>query len=96
MKKPRAWIEGKHLVILVREGGALDYDPLLTETREPYWLDHMRDKRWFTREVEAEVLAVLGKTEADWPDAARSPFRRASECDDSRDRASNPLNPRLR
>lgn len=39
--------------------GGFEYDPDLRDTKQDWWLDHMRGKNWFTKEVENKTLEIL-------------------------------------
>jgi hypothetical protein len=50
-------IDGGYLVFKFANGH--EYDPSLKSTKDPLWLDQMRDKDWFTEEVEQQTLSRL-------------------------------------
>lgn len=56
--------------IVFRFYGGFEYDPHIDNTNQAWWLDHMRDKNWFTPKVEKETLNILGKTLNYYPDVA--------------------------
>lgn len=57
--------------LVIRFDSGFEYDPDLIQTMEPWWLGHMREKNWFTQDVENQALKVLGKTENDWPETRK-------------------------
>lgn len=56
--------------IVFRFQGGFEYDPDIYNTTQDWWLDHMRDKNWFTPKVEKEALNILGKTLDNYPNVA--------------------------
>lgn len=50
-------VDGKYVVFTLSNGS--EYDPSLHETEQSWWLDHMREKNWFTKAVEEKTKIIL-------------------------------------
>lgn len=57
MKLKDIKIEGEHLVFNFKTGSC--YDPKISDTKNHWWIGHMREKKWFTRDVEEMVKRLL-------------------------------------
>ncbi len=51
------FIDKKCIVFKLR--GGFEYDPDLSLTKNPLWIQHMREKDWFTSNVEKQTKEIL-------------------------------------
>lgn len=49
---------GRKFIVFVFESGH-EYDPDMETSKNKWWISHMRDKTWFTKQVEEKLMNAL-------------------------------------
>ncbi len=50
--------KNKPFIVFKFENGH-EYDPAVEDTKQDWWLDHMREKIWFTKDIEERTINLL-------------------------------------